>query len=75
MVPAQVYLDMYRDREPDPPVIGEMGGWRRPPVRRSKRASAVPDLAPEDLADARRAFYATCTQIDHQLRLVIGTLR
>ncbi len=23
----------------------------------------------------RRAFYALCTQIDHQMRLVIGTLR
>ena len=23
----------------------------------------------------RRAFYALCTHIDHQLRIVIGTLR
>jgi arylsulfatase A-like enzyme len=27
------------------------------------------------LAEIRRAFYALCTQIDHQLRVVIGTLR
>ncbi len=32
-------------------------------------------LSPEALADVRRAFYAQCTQIDAQLRLVIGTLR
>ena len=24
---------------------------------------------------ARRAFYALCTHIDHQLRIIIGTLR
>ncbi len=27
------------------------------------------------IAQIRRAFYALCTHIDHQLRLVIGTLR
>ena len=27
------------------------------------------------LADARRAFYALCTHIDHQMRVIIGTLR
>ena len=28
---------------------------------------------PNILADVRRAFYALCTHIDHQLRVVIGT--
>ena len=27
------------------------------------------------LTEVRRAFYALCTHIDHQLRIVIGTLR
>ena len=27
------------------------------------------------LREVRRAFYALCTHIDHQLRIVIGTLR
>lgn len=75
MVPAQAYLDMYRDREPDLPVVGEWAdGDDLPYALRSVRRQ-WPDLSPQDLADARRAFYATCTQIDHQLRLVIGTLR
>ncbi len=34
-----------------------------------------PRLAGQQLADARRAFYAQCTHIDHSLRVVIGTLR
>jgi len=34
-----------------------------------------PQLAGEQLADARRAFYAQCTHIDHSLRVVMGTLR
>ena len=29
----------------------------------------------EKLDDARRAFYALCTHIDHQMRVIIGTLR
>lgn len=34
-----------------------------------------PQLAGDQLADARRAFYAQCTHIDHSLRVVFGTLR
>ena len=30
---------------------------------------------PTEIRTALRAFYALCTQIDHQLRIVIGTLR
>ncbi len=32
-------------------------------------------LPPAALAEMRRAFYALCTHIDHQFRLVLGTLR
>ena len=32
-------------------------------------------LPPAALAEMRRAFYALCTHIDHQLRVVLGTLR
>lgn len=34
-----------------------------------------PRLAGDQLADARRAFYAQCTHIDYSLRTVFGTLR
>ena len=32
-------------------------------------------LPPAALAEMRRAFYGLCTHIDHQLRVVLGTLR
>ena len=52
-------------------------------VRRSRRAAVHAEDGPQLLADAaagclreaRRAFYALCTHIDHQFRVVLGTLR
>ena len=32
-------------------------------------------LSNEDIIDAKKAFFALCTHIDHQIRWVIGTLR
>jgi arylsulfatase A-like enzyme len=60
----------------DPPVTAD---WARdaenlPYAARVARAFWE-DLGPERLADVRRAFYALCTHIDHQLRVLIGTLR
>ena len=32
-------------------------------------------LTDQDIIEARRAFYALCTHIDHQIRWLIGTLQ
>ena len=32
-------------------------------------------MSDKKLGDTRRAFYALCTHIDHQIRTIIGTLR
>lgn len=76
LAPLQSYLDRYRDVDPDPPIMGD---W-------SLDADALP-YALQSVRDhwtfederqvawIQRAFYALCTQIDHQMRLVIGTLR
>jgi arylsulfatase A-like enzyme len=45
-----------------------------PYALRAVRQSWGP-FSPEQIRGIRRAFYAQCTHIDHQLRLVIGTLR
>ncbi len=74
LVPLQAYLDMYDRSEVDEPV---RGAWSHDPqyaalrclTERGKR------YAPAMIRDARRAFYALCTHIDHQIRLVIGALR
>ena len=77
LVPPQRYLDMYRDVEIPEPVIGE---WAQdpdsmPPSLRRNRANNALLYGPRQRTLALRAFYALCTHIDHQLRLVLGTLR
>ena len=76
LVPLQEYLDLYRDVEIDLPYVGE---WASDPAQlpyalQAQRASNE-HLTRDQVVAARRAFYALCTHIDHQLRVVIGTLR
>lgn len=76
--PPQAYLDLYRDVPLDEPVIGD---WARedaslPHLARQKRdASTAHGAPPHEGELVRRAFYASLTHIDHQIRLVIGFLR
>lgn len=76
LVPLQTYLDLYDGLEIDDPFFGE---WTEdadslPYSLRAgfHRASKYNEF---QTRLARRAFYALCTHIDHQLRVVIGTLR
>jgi arylsulfatase A-like enzyme len=76
LVPLQTYLDMYRDDEIDRPFHG---AWSEdedalPYTLQANRNAGV-HLTQADVGAARRAFYALCTHIDHQLRVVIGVLR
>jgi arylsulfatase len=76
LVPLQAYLNLYRDVEIDAPFCGD---WAKDPdalpyALQASRATGE-YLTPEQIAAARRAFYALCTHIDHQLRVVIGVLR
>ena len=85
LVPLQSYLDLYRDIEIDE---SHHGAWARDfddlpyALKINQGANAHlkgPELSAARIGGAilriRRAFYALCTQIDHQLRVVIGTLR
>ena len=67
---------MYRGVEIDDPYGGT---WPRSrdtmPMRMNNRLIESDHYTPEFIRDVRRAFYALCTHIDHQLRVVIGTLR
>ena len=76
LAPLRDYVDMYRDRSIDVPGMGE---WAEDPellphYLRHNRDTGE-QMSDHDVRSARRAFYALCTQIDHQLRIVIGTLR
>ncbi|MBN9497256.1 MAG: sulfatase-like hydrolase/transferase [Alphaproteobacteria bacterium] len=76
IAPLASYIERYRDREIPLPEIGD---WAKDTESLPYAARAVRNfwatLKPEQHADMLRAFYAQCTHIDHQLRLLIGTLR
>lgn len=76
LAPLRDYLDMYRDLTIDLPY---QGGWAANPYDLPYVLQAVRDswnrFSEREIQDIRRAFYALCTHIDHQLRVVIGTLR
>lgn len=73
MVPLQAYWDMYEGlKMPEPP----MGDWLDDPASMLKINHHIASpYTPYDIQRAKRAYYALCTQIDHQIRLLIGTLR
>lgn len=76
LVPLTAYLDRYAHRPVDPPAEGGWAGnFDELPAALKIVRNFWPALSPEVLDGVRRAFYALCTHIDHQLRPVIGTLR
>ncbi len=82
LTPPAEYLDIYRDSGVDSPVMGEWAGefdklpWVLKNHRYNKPAPGGETLRGEEVVKrARMGFYAQCTYIDHQLRLVIGTIR
>ena len=79
MWPLQSYLDLYRDVDIEPPVMGE---WTKDPqtmpwmIRASTDAGqGIVGGPAHEIEIARKAFYALITHIDHQIRVVLGTLR
>jgi len=73
LVPLQCYLDMYNPANIDEPFSGEWTEDDIFPVKAMKHTKGT--YTKDETMAARRAFYALCTHIDHQLRLLIGTLR
>lgn len=76
LVPPQAFIDLYRDVEIDEPYIGE---WAQDPDKLPFPISALQSrlnlYTKDQMKAAKRAFYALCTQIDYQIRYLIGTLR
>lgn len=76
LVPLAEYMEMYRHLDvPLPPV----GDWTEDrdalPYALRIGQNRWDTLTPKQQDIGRRAFYAMCTHIDHQLRVVLGTLR
>ncbi|MFH1377197.1 MAG: sulfatase-like hydrolase/transferase [Planctomycetota bacterium] len=77
--PLNDYLDMYPESEMDEPFVAD---WAKDPDSLPRplqtRRYGNPVVSPDQtraIRLARRAFYALCTHIDHQIRYVLGTLR
>jgi len=81
LAPLRDYLDLYRDIDPPTPVTGD---WidddlaALPPALQrifQEQENRSHQYTHQQIQGIRRAFYALCTHIDHQLRVIIGTLR
>lgn len=75
LTPLAWYLHHYEDAEPQYPVIGQWAASGKLPYALEAIRQKWGPFRQSQIANIRRAFFAQCTHIDHQLRLVIGTLR
>ena len=74
LVPLQSYLDMYEDDEIDMPEKG-LDDWNDDSVIMHHLREQADEYNEKDIRRAKKAYYAQCTLIDHQIRILIGTLR
>ncbi|MFJ9179388.1 sulfatase-like hydrolase/transferase [Streptomyces sp. NPDC102360] len=78
LTPPAAYLDMYAGQEMDERIVGDwVTEGDKAPAQLQRRRHADSPIGRRDAEEqlAKRAFYAQCTYVDHQLRFVIGTLR
>jgi arylsulfatase len=75
LVPLQTYLDMYRPFKIDEPQVADWVMRSDAPYAVQGAAFKGSKLNAQQQLEVRRAFYALCTHIDHQIRVLIGTLR
>lgn len=77
LVPVAPYLDMYRDADIDLPVSGAWAADTQalPAAMRVVRDHWPASVSASQHKALRRAYYALCTHVDHQIRILIGTLR
>lgn len=72
LVPLSAYMDMYSEIEINEPFCGT---WREEEEIYKIMGEAESSYSKKEIIRARRAFYAQCTHIDFQIRLLIGTLK
>lgn len=74
VTPPAAYLEMYRDIGVDDPFIGDWASDFEALPHALRRRYEKFRIAPMATRLARQGFYAQCTYVDHQLRLVLGAL-
>ena len=75
LVPLASYLNLYDIDHLDAPLEATWADEPLPRALASIREYWPSHHTARELRAIRRAFYALCTHIDHQLRVLIGTLR
>ena len=75
LVPLRQYFDRYKNTQITAPNIGSWALKKDRPYPIKLIQKTWDQLSDKKLEDTRRAFYALCTHIDHQIRTIIGTLR
>jgi arylsulfatase A-like enzyme len=76
ITPPRDYMDLYQSIGVDEPVVAPWAeDFDRLPYALKKHRANWLDLNPLETRQARIGFYAQCTYIDHQVALLIGTLR
>jgi arylsulfatase A-like enzyme len=76
VTPPRDYLEMYHHLGVDEPFIAD---WAKSfdalPYALKQHIGKFSAITPAGITLARKGFYAQCTYIDHQIRLIIGQLR
>ena len=75
LAPLQCYLDMYRDISIDSAVHADWEKSKHIPALDAVRSYWPVGENSDKHKQLRQAYYALCTHIDHQLRIILGTLR
>jgi arylsulfatase A-like enzyme len=76
ITPPEEYFRLYREMGIDQRFIGAWAeDFQSLPYALKYHTRKFPSLREKEIDLARKGFYAQCTYIDHQIRLLIGTLR
>lgn len=75
LTPPAEYLQLYANAEFSAPLCGDWTDEAVLPFGYCYYRNLYPNQSKRMLDIAKRAYYASCTFIDNQIRLVIGTLR
>ena len=72
LVPLKEYLDMYKDEDITLPPAGD---WVDDSFIMKEMTESGRHYSDREIKLAKKAYFAQCTLIDHQIRLVLGALR
>ncbi|XDZ64442.1 sulfatase-like hydrolase/transferase [Alphaproteobacteria bacterium LSUCC0226] len=76
LAPLAVYMEYYRQFEMEPPLEASwIDDREKLPHALQALLNYYPSFDSTALQELKRAYYALCTHLDHQLRVVLGTLR